>query len=109
MSKITIPTQKLVYSKDINIVTDTQFSDYVTPSPTQEIVDQIPTVDVFFENYDVLFYQIPLTGSNSHSTLVEKSSEYLGLDLNLLLEQLNFLQEQNQQLQEQINQFNTNI
>jgi hypothetical protein len=109
MSKITIPTQKLVYSKDINIVTDTQFSDYVAPSPTQETVDQIPTVDVFFENYDVLFYQIPLTGSNSHSTLVEKSSEYLGLDLNLLLEQLNFLQEQNQQLQEQINQFNTNI
>jgi hypothetical protein len=109
MSKVTIPTQKLVYSKDINIVTDTQFSDYVTPSPTQETVDQIPTVDVFFENYDVLFYQIPLTGSNSHSTLVEKSSEYLGLDLNLLLEQLNFLQEQNQQLQEQINQFNTNI
>jgi len=109
MSKITIPTQKLVYSKDINIVTDTQFSDYVVPSPTQETVDQIPTVDVFFENYDVLFYQIPLTGSNSHSTLVEKSSEYLGLDLNLLLEQLNFLQEQNQQLQEQINQFNTNI
>jgi len=97
MSKVTIPTQKLVYSKDINIVTDTQFSNYVA------------TVAGFFENYDILFYEIPLTGDNSHTTLVERSSEYLGLDLNLLLEQLNFLQEQNKQLQEQINEFNTNI
>jgi hypothetical protein len=37
-----------------------------------------------------LFYEIPLTGDNSHTTLIERSSEYLGLDLNLLLEQLNF-------------------
>ena len=50
MSKITIPTQKLVYSKDINIVTDTQFSDYVAPSPTEQTIETIPTVDVFFEN-----------------------------------------------------------
>ena len=109
MSKVTISTQKLVYSKDINVVTDTQFSNYVAPSPLQETVSTIPTVDGFFENYDILFYQIPLTGSNSHSTLVERSSEYLGLDLNLVLEQINFLQEQNKQLQQQINEFNTNI
>ena len=108
MSKITIPTQKLVYSKDINIVTDTQFSDYVAPSPAEQTIETIPTVDGFFENYDVLFYEIPLTGENSHTTLIERSSEYLGLDLNLLLEQLNFLQEQNKLLQEQINEFNTN-
>jgi len=109
MSKTTIPTQKLVYSKDINIVTDTQFSNYVAPSTTQQVIETIPTVNGFFENYDILFYEIPLTGENSHTTLVERSSEYLGLDLNLLLEQLNFLQQQNQQLQEQINEFNTNI
>lgn len=109
MSKVTIPTQKLVYSKDINIVTDTQFSNYVAPSPAQQVVETIPTVNGFFENYDILFYEIPLTGSNSHATLVERSSEYLGLDLNLLIEQINFLQQQNQQLQQQINEFNTNI
>lgn len=109
MSKVTIPTQKLVYSKDINIVTDTQFSNYVAPSPSQQVVETIPTVNGFFENYDILFYEIPLTGSNSHATLVERSSEYLGLDLNLLVEQINFLQQQNQQLQQQINEFNTNI
>jgi hypothetical protein len=105
---ISIPTKKLIYSKDINKVADTTFSNFVPP-PTQEIVNTIPTVDEFFNNYDILFYQIPITGSNSHTELIERSSEYVGLDLNLLLEQINFLQEQNQQLQAQIDQFNTNI
>lgn len=108
MAKVKISTQKLVYSKSINTVTDTNFNNFV-PQPTVEPVVSIPTVDEFFNNYDILFFQIPLTGSNSHATLIEKSSEYLGLDLNVLIEQLNFLQEQNQQLQQQINEFNTNI
>ena len=108
MAKVKISTQKLVYSKSINTVTDTNFNNFV-PQPTVEPVVSIPTVDEFFNNYDILFFQIPLTGRNSHATLIEKSSEYLGLDLNVLIEQLNFLQEQTQQLQQQINEFNTNI
>lgn len=108
MSKITISTKKTIYSKDINKVVDTGFNIAVNINST-ETVTAVPTVNEFFENYDILFYEIPLTGSNSHTTLVERSSEYLGLDLNLLLEQLNFLQQQNQQLQQQINEFNTNI
>ena len=107
MSKVNISTQKLIYSKDINKVTDTTFNAFVPP-PTSEVVNTIPTVSEFFDNYDILFFQIPQTGSNSHETLVTKSSEYLGLDLNLLLEQMNFLQEQNQQLQKQIDEFKTN-
>lgn len=101
-----IPTQKLIYSKEINKVLDPQFSSLV-PKPNEEVVSSIPTVDEFFNNYDILFYQIPLTGSNSHADLVEKSSEYLGLDLNVLVEQINFLEEQNKQLQKQIEEFNT--
>lgn len=102
----TIATQKLIYGKEINKVLDPQFSSLV-PKPNEEVVVSIPTVDEFFDNYDILFYQIPLTGSNSHATLVEKSSEYLGLDLNVLVEQINFLEEQNKQLQKQIDEFNT--
>ena len=109
MSKITIPTKKTIYSKDINKVVDTGFNTVINPNSTTEVVSTIPTVSEFFENYDILFYEIPTTGENSHTTLVERSSEYLGLDLNLLLEQLNFLQEQNKLLQQQINEFNTNI
>ena len=108
MSKITISTKKTIYSKDINKVVDTGFNIAVNTNST-ETVTAVPTVNEFFENYDILFYEIPLTGSNSHTTLVERSSEYLGLDLNLLVEQINFLQQQNQQLQQQINEFNTNI
>ena len=109
MSKITISTKKTIYSKDINKVVDTGFNTVINPNNTTEVVNTIPTVSEFFENYDILFYEIPTTGENSHTTLVERSSEYLGLDLNLLLEQLNFLQEQNKLLQQQINEFNTNI
>ena len=109
MAKVNISTQKLVYSKSINTVTDTNFNSFIPPVLPSEPVSSIPTVDQFFENYDILFYQIPLTGSNSHSTLIERSSEFLGLDLNVLLEQLSFLQQQNTQLQEQINEFKTNI
>lgn len=102
----TISTQKLIYSKEINKVLDPQFSSLV-PKPNEEIVTSIPTVDEFFNNYSILFYQIPLTGSNSHAELVEQSSTYLGLDLNVLVEQINFLEEQNKQLQKQIDEFNT--
>lgn len=108
MSKINIPTQKLVYSKSIDKVTNTTLNAFVPPINSGEPIQPIPTVSEFFDNYDILFFQIPQTGSNSHETLVTKSSEYLGLDLNLLLEQMNFLQEQNQQLQKQIDEFNTN-
>jgi hypothetical protein len=72
-------------------------------------VEPIPTVDEFFNDYETLFYQIPQTGTNSHETLIQQSCEYVGLNLQQLLDQINFLQEQNKQLQEQIDQFNTNI
>jgi hypothetical protein len=104
----TIQTNKLIYSKTINQVTDTTFNAFVPP-PANEVVSTIPTVSEFFDDYDILFYQIPQTGTNSHETLIEKSSEYLGLDLQQLLDQLNLLQEQNKQLQKQIDEFNTNL
>ena len=32
----------------------------------------------FFGAYDDLFFEIPKTGLNSHNTLIQKSSEYVG-------------------------------
>jgi hypothetical protein len=103
---VNIPTKKTIYSNNINKVVDTGFNNFVVP-PSQESVQTIPTVEEFFNNYDILFFEIPQTGTNSHTELIERSSEYLGLDLNLLLQQLQDLQEQNQQLQKQIDEFNT--
>ena len=110
MSKVTIQSQKLIYSKDINKVTNSTFNTLVPPViPSTLPVEAIPTVDEFFNNYETLFYQIPQTGNNSHETLIQQSCEYVGLNLQQLLDQINFLQEQNKQLQQQINEFNTNI
>lgn len=105
MANVNVPTQKTIYSNNINKVVDTSFSNYIPPVSTQTITP-VPTVEEFFNNYDILFYNIPQTGNNSHETLVERSSEYIGLDLQQLLQQLQDLQKQNEQLQKQIDTFN---
>ena len=61
------------YSK----VVDISFSELVTPV----ITGSASTVSVadFFNYYDQLFFDIPVSGSiNSHSYLVEKSTQYIG-------------------------------
>jgi hypothetical protein len=105
MAQISIPSQKIIYSPNINKVINTTFTNYIPPvdtTPASPIVD----VPQFFENYDNLFYNIPKTGINSHETLIEKSSEYIGLNLQQLLLQLQELQVQNELLQKQIDTFN---
>lgn len=57
-------------------VVDTEFRQLVTPSTPE--VDEA-TVDRFFQDYNDLFYQIPLTGDDaSHEYLIKRSSEFLG-------------------------------
>ena len=59
MSKITIPTQKLIYSKDINKVTNSNFTTLVPPVVPETVpVEPVPTVDQFFDDYEILFFQI---------------------------------------------------
>jgi len=69
---------KEVYGQNTYIrVVDTQFTQLVTPV-TDEI-EEDATVERFFELYEQLFFQIPLTGEiNSHEYLVNRSSEYIG-------------------------------
>lgn len=59
-------------------VIDTTFTELYSavtpPSATQQV-----TVEVFFDLYNELFFQIPATGEvNSHEYLVARSTEYLG-------------------------------
>ena len=105
MAQVNIPTTKIIYSNSINKVIDTTLTNYIPPvntSPAPPVIN----VSQFFENYDNLFYSIPKTGTNSHETLIEKSSEYIGLNLQQLLLQLQELQIQNELLQKQIDTFN---
>tara|TARA_R100000951_G_C2558214_1_gene154715 strand:+ start:150 stop:521 length:372 start_codon:yes stop_codon:yes gene_type:complete len=63
---------KLKYSRTI----DNSFKELL-PLPLEEIVETL-TIEEFFEAYNNLFFEIPKTGLNSHNTLIQKSSEYIG-------------------------------
>ena len=60
------------YSKTI----DNSFKELLPP-PQEEIIETFTITD-FFEAYDNLFFEIPKTGPQSHNTLIQKSSEYVG-------------------------------
>ena len=63
----------------------------------------LATVGDFFNIYTNLFFLIPKTGPNSHTTLIEESSEYVNyqanrLEIQALLDEIAELREQNLQL-----------
>ena len=77
---------------------DTSFTELITATveaPAPEV-----TVDQFFEYYDQLFFDIPVSGSiNSHQYLVNRSQEYLGgsvidAEKQALIEEINSLRQQ---------------
>ena len=82
------------YSKII----DTNFSELVTP--TLPTVNNAVTVQQFFDYYNTLFYDIPVTGeSNSHSELVTRSQQYIGgsvidAEKQALINEINSLRQQ---------------
>lgn len=58
-------------------VIDTEFSQ-LTPAVTESVAVQDVSVDEFFLLYDKLFFDIPQRGNNSHETLIQTSTEYIG-------------------------------
>jgi len=78
-------------------VVDTNFHELITPPA---VIDQNPiTVDDFFTYYDQLFYDIPISGDNSHGILVERSQQYIGGTIQdpektALIEEINTLKQQ---------------
>lgn len=82
------------YSK----VVDTAFTELV--SPVVEVTSQTVTVAQFFEYYNQLFFDIPVSGStDSHQYLVNRSQEYLGgsvidAEKQALIEEINSLRQQ---------------
>ncbi len=82
------------YSKAVN----TSFSELI--SPEQPVTASVVTVEDFFQYYEQLFFQIPVSGSiNSHQYLVNRSQEYLGgsvidAEKQALIEEINSLRQQ---------------
>tara|TARA_R110000744_G_scaffold2886_3_gene11490 strand:- start:35 stop:529 length:495 start_codon:yes stop_codon:yes gene_type:complete len=63
----------------------------------------LATVGDFFSIYNTLFFLIPKTGPNSHTTLIEDSSQYVDykanqVEIQALLDEIAELREQNLQL-----------
>ena len=86
-----------VRSSYINTI-DTTFSQLIPPPPP--VVEAI-SVEEFFYLYNNLFYEIPAEGSvNSHTFLIERSSEYIGFteendqNIQVLLDEITSLREE---------------
>jgi hypothetical protein len=78
-------------------VIDTNFHEFISaPQPVQT---PTVTVESFFSYYDQLFYDIPVTGDNSHELLVKRSQQYIGgavedAEKAALIEEINSLKQQ---------------
>ena len=78
-------------------VVDTTFRQLV--SPTEEVEEDM-TVEAFFNNYEQLFFEIPITGEiNSHEYLVKRSADYVGASVlsdneKALIDEINSLRQQ---------------
>lgn len=90
-------TRRVYGTSTYTRVIDTQFNQLVLPGvPEEESV----TVDRFFELYDQLFFEIPITGEiNSHEYLVRRSGDYIGGEIltdneKALIDEINSLRQQ---------------
>ena len=74
-----IKFEKIVYDKNTyKKLVDTNFTQLDNPPTPQEQIEKQPSVNEFFQMYNDLFYQIPQKGEiNSHTFLIEQSSEYV--------------------------------
>ena len=88
--------RKTVYdSKKYKEVVNTNFSSFGVDAG-----EQLPiTIQEFFDLYEDLYLNIPLTGENSHTALINRSSELVNAErenaeITLLFQEINDLREQ---------------
>lgn len=98
-----VKIQKTIYElQSFNNVVNTNFNQLTSPDKNIPTIPDM-TVSQFFNEYDILFYEIPLSGSDdSHLGLATKSLEYLGVSLDDLQNEINDLREENVNLKNQI-------
>ena len=103
MAEQQVKIQKTIYSiNQFNNVIDTKFSQ-LAQSKNDQPVEAEKSVSDFFELYDILFYDIPPSGSDeSHLGLATRSLEYLGISLEDLQIEIDTLREENIDLKNQI-------
>ncbi len=102
--------QKTVFEKDnFDKVVDRSFNTFAQPIA----VEDLPTVEEFFELYEQLYYEIPIEGTTqSHQYLIQRSSELVDFqkdteDIQPLLDEIAILREQILEYQQQLIEANT--
>ena len=96
--------KKTVYNKDqFKKVVDNEFKTFVQPA----VEDTDLTIDEFFDAYRKLYYEIPLQGDDSHTTLITESSKLVDFEkdtseIQPLLDEIAVLREQNNELNQQL-------
>lgn len=113
MEKITL--QRQVFSKrQIDNVINTDFTQLV--QPTSNVTSSLNiSVSEFFDQYKLLFFDIPKFGdTNSHEYLIKTSQEYVGStfesdNIQALIDEVTFLRQQNLELNEQIQTLYNNL
>ena len=75
-----IPISNKIYQKNqFKNSIETDFKQLIKPSTT--IVEDIFTIENLFEKWDDLFYAIPKEGTYSHTFMLNRIAEYLGIDI----------------------------
>ena len=104
-NNIPITLVREAFNKEkFNETVNTEFTQLGVVNPDLSFFDSnLATVGDFFNIYTNLFFLIPKTGPNSHTTLIEESSEYVEyqanrLEIQALLDEIAELREQNLQL-----------
>jgi len=96
--------KKTVYNKDeFNKVVDNEFKTFTQPVEAESGL----SIEEFFTEYRKLYYEIPLQGDDSHTTLIIESSKLVEFekdteDIQPLLDEIAILREQNNELNQQL-------
>lgn len=100
--------KKKLYNKSAYLNTiNTQFNELL-PTPPLTPVEEVVTIDEFFQIYENLFYEIPKEGEvNSHEYIIKQSTDYVGStgmsnEIQALLDEITFLRQENITLQQNI-------
>jgi len=103
--EIKLGKQGFVRNSYVNAI-DTTFTQLIPPPPP---VEDVITVEEFFDLYNTLFYEIPAEGNvNSHISLIQRSSEYIGFteendeNIQILLDEITSLREELLQTQKEL-------
>lgn len=89
---------------------DTRFTELILPQPVEVEIEL--TVERFFQYYDQIFFEIPVSGvTNSHTYLVERSQTYIGgsvldAEKQALIEEINSLRQQILEMNQGFNTIN---